>query len=140
LLLPARELAHDRTGLVREADALDRIVDERSIAATEEPARHAPALDDFADRRGCVDAELGTLREVSDPPPPRRLDRRLAEDERLASCRLLEADGDAQKRRLAAAVRACDGDELAGFDLEVDVVQDLGTTRVGEADVTQLDR
>ena len=139
LLLSAREPAQDRPALVRETHPLDRLVDERAIAAPEEPSRHQAALDDLANRDGCVDAELGSLREVANPSSSFELVCRFSEEERLASSRLLEPDGDAQKRRLAAAVRPCDGDELAGLDLEVDVVQYLGPTRVREADVTQLD-
>jgi hypothetical protein len=139
LLLPSREPAQDRPSLAREVDSFDRLVDDGAITATEEPARNEAASDDFADRHRRVDAELCPLREVSDPSSARELGCRLPEQERLAPPRLLEADRDTQERRLAAAVRPGDGDELSGLDLEVDIVQDLGPTGVGEADVRQLD-
>jgi hypothetical protein len=142
LLLSSREPAQDRPGLVREADPLDCLVDEQAIFASEwaeHTARHATALDDFTNRDGCIDAELSALRKVSDPSSSRELDRRLAEQQRVASRRVLEPDGNAEERRLATAIRAGDGDELSGLYLEVDVVQDLGPTRVGEAHVTELD-
>jgi hypothetical protein len=143
LLLSAGEPAQDRPGPAREADPLDRLVDEHPITATEgsqKPPRHASALDDFANGRWRIDAELSPLCQVPDSRSPGSVDRRLAEEKRLASPRLLEPDGDAKERRLTTTVRAGDSDELAGLDLERDVVQDLGPTGVGEADVTQLDR
>jgi hypothetical protein len=138
-LLPTREPAQDRPGLAREADALDRLVDDRAITATEQAARDTATFDYLTHRGGRVDAELSPLGEVSDLPSARELVRRLAEEQRPTSRRLLEPDGNAQERCLAAAVRTGDSDELARFDLEIDVVQDLGPTRVGEADVTQFD-
>jgi hypothetical protein len=143
LLLSAGEPTQDRRGLAREANPLDRFFDEHPVPATEssqKPSRHASAFDDFANGRRCIDAELSPLRQVSDSRSACSVRRRLAEEERLAFRRVLEPDGDAEERRLAAAVRAGEGDELAGLDLELDIVQDLGSTRVGEADVTQLER
>ena len=70
---------------------------------------------------------------------PENLDRRLAEEERLARRRPLETEHEAHQRRLAAAVRAGDRDELACFDSEVHVREHGAATVVGERDVAQLD-
>jgi hypothetical protein len=140
LLLPARETAQDRPGLARKADALDGLGDDRAFTATDQAARDTATLDDLTDRGGRVDAELSPLGEVSDLPSASELACWLAEEQCLAPRRVLEPDGNAQEGRLAAAVRAGDGHELASFDLEIDVVEDLGPTRVGEAHVTEIDR
>ena len=47
----------------------------------------------------------------------------LAEEERRPLARALEPEHDPHERRLAAAVRAGDGDELALAECEVDVLE-----------------
>ncbi len=55
--------------------------------------------------------------------------------------RLLEAEHQAHQRRLAAARRADEGDELAGLDLERQVADDRRPVlRVAEGDVRDVDR
>ena len=72
--------------------------------------------------------------------PRADVEQRDAVDQHLAARRLEQAEHDLHQRRLAAAGRAHDGDELARLDREVDVLQDerLGLG-VAEAHVAQLD-
>ncbi len=65
--------------------------------------------------------------------------RRLAEDAHGAGSRPLEPEDQPQERRLAAAVRAGDRDELPRRDLEGDVLQHRDARPVGERDVAELD-
>ena len=64
---------------------------------------------------------------------------RLAVQERRARTGSFEPEEDAHERRLAAAVGACDGDELAFAECEVDVLEHVLTGPVPERDVAQLD-
>ena len=48
---------------------------------------------------------------------------RLAVDEQLAACGLLDAEQHAQERRLAAAGGADDGDELMVGDREIQILE-----------------
>jgi hypothetical protein len=64
----------------------------------------------------------------------------LTEEECCALRRPLQPEDDAYERRLAAAVRARDGDELALADPEVDVFEDALTGPVAERDPFELDR
>ena len=59
----------------------------------------------------------------------------LAADDDRAGGRLLEAGDHAQHRRLAAARRSEEGDELAGADIEVEILHDRGRCRRTFADV-----
>jgi hypothetical protein len=53
---------------------------------------------------------------------------------------MLEPEDQAEKRRLAAAVRSGDGHELAAFDGEIHVAEDRRAGAIGERDVVELDR
>jgi hypothetical protein len=64
----------------------------------------------------------------------------LAEEECGAFRRPFEPEDDPHERRLAAAVRARDGDELALADAEVDVFEDALSGPVTERDALELDR
>ena len=75
--------------------------------------------DDLAHGRGRVDPELRALGEVAERGAAREPRRRLAEEERVARRRPLEPERQPHQRRLAAAVRAGDRDELPGLDGEV---------------------
>jgi hypothetical protein len=66
--------------------------------------------------------------------------RGLAEEERGSLDRPLEPEDDSHECRLAAAVRARDGDELALADAEVDVFEDALSGPVTERDALELDR
>ena len=110
--------------MLREPDALDRLGDDRAVAAAkraEEAAGREPAGgDDLAHGRGRVDAELGALREIAErraaarTSPPRSPKRSAS-----PGARPLEPEREPQQRRLAAAVRAGDRDELARLDREI---------------------
>ena len=63
---------------------------------------------------------------------------RLAEEERSARRRPLEPEQDSDERRLAAAVRARDGDELALAQLEIDVLEHALAGPVPERDAAEL--
>jgi hypothetical protein len=65
---------------------------------------------------------------------------RLAEQERLPRRRPLEPEHEPHQRRLAAAVRTCDSDELALLDLEVDPVEHERPAAVPELGFAQLNR
>ena len=117
--------------------------DELAVAPpqrAEKPAGGEPARGhDLADRRRRVPAELGPLREVAERPPPRGAVRRLAEEERAPQRRPLEAEDEPHERRLAAAVRAGDRDELALADPERDVLEHALARPVAERDAVELD-
>jgi hypothetical protein len=51
--------------------------------------------------------------------------------------RVLEPDDQAHQSRLAAAVRSCDGDELASLHVEIDVPQHGRRVAVGERHALQ---
>ena len=87
-----------------------------------------------------IDPELRALREVADRGAMRGAGRGLAEEAGRAGLRAFEAEHDPKQGGLAAAVRSCNRDEFALLDLEIDLVQDARTARVGEAGVLELDR
>ena len=58
--------------------------------------------------------------------------RRLAVQQRRPSRRSLETEHDADERRLAAAVRTGDGDELALAEREIDVLEHVLSGPVAE--------
>jgi hypothetical protein len=144
LLLSAREPLQRAIGDRAEADPVDRLRHDLAVAPsrrTEQSRhRHPPGGDDLAHGRGRIDTELCPLREVADPRALREARGRLAEEERFTTRRLLESEQDPKQRRLAAAVRAGDRDELADADAEVDVAQHGRTVPVCERDLPELDR
>ena len=144
LLLPAGERPQRPPSDAREADAGDRLVDRVEIAAaqgSEQAAGREPSgRDDLAHRGRRVDAEARALREVADPLAARVVLRGLAVEQREAARRPLQAEHEPHERRLAAPVRPGHGDELAGGDAEVDVLQHVAAALVRERDAPQLDR
>jgi hypothetical protein len=126
-----------------EPDALDRVGDGRPLVAAERPedaARwEAAGRDDLANGRGGVEGEGRALLEIADSAACARPGGRLAEEERLAVAWTLEPEHEPHQRRLAAAVRSRDRDELALRDLEADPFEDGGAAAVAEADVAELD-
>ena len=144
LLLAARQRAQRDVGAVAEPDPLDRLGDDGAVAPaqrSEQAAGSQPARGhDLAHRRGRVDAELRALGEVAERGATREPRRRLAEEESLARRWTLEPERQPHQRRLAAAVRPCDRNELARLDGEADVLDDRLTAVVGERDVAELDR
>ena len=63
----------------------------------------------------------------------------LAEHAHGALARALEPEHEPQQRRLAAAVRPCDRDELARRDRERDVLEHADAGPVAERDAVELD-
>ena len=128
---------------VGQADSRHRVVDELTIGAAQRPeqaaAGEAARRDDLAHRRRRLAAEVRALRHVPDLGAPPATARRVAEQTRRPAVRLLEPEREAEQRRLAAAVRPGDGDELAVLDREVDVLQHEAAGAVAERDVAQLD-
>src|SRR5262245_19874323 len=126
LLLAARETAELRIRPVPEADELDRLVDALAIGATQppdDPARRQRSRGhDLADGDGRVEHQRRALREVAERGTTREPFRRFPVQAHGPCARALEPEDEPEQRRLAAAVRARDGDELALADPQVDVV------------------
>ena len=141
---PPESVRSGTVGAVGQPDPLDRLGDDGAVAAAqraEQPAGREPAGgDDLAHGRRRVDPELRALGEVAERRAAGEPRRRLAEEEGLARRRPLEAEREAHQRRLAAAVRSGDRDELARLDGEVHVLEHGTASVVGERDVAQLDR
>jgi hypothetical protein len=143
LLLASREPRDHGIALLGEADALDRLVDERTVRRTQRPEQTPPwnaaGGDDLAHADRRVDSELGPLREIADPPAAADAGGRLSEEECLSSTGSFEPERDAQKRRLPASVRPGDRNELASVDPERHVMQYLTTSWIGEGDIAEVD-
>jgi hypothetical protein len=119
LLLAAGELARLALRLGREADALELLAD----AAADLGARDALALEPEGDV--LLHREVGEERVALEDRVRRPLERRQpgdvdAVDEDAPLGRLLEAGDHPQRRRLAAAARAEQREELAAGDVEVE--------------------
>jgi hypothetical protein len=144
LLHPAGERPNRAVREGCEADAVDRLRDERAVFAAEpadQPARCKPARrDDLADRRGRVAADLRSLREVAERVTVREAVRRLAVEQGRSAARPLEPEDDAHQRGLAPSVRPCERDELAFAERETHVVQHVLPGAIGERDPAKLDR
>jgi len=115
-----------------EADPIDRRGDDRPIGrsgATERILVREPAEgDDLLDPRG--ERQAGKLGDDGDPARDgisRQRSKRVATDPDLAGRRSQEARDQPQEGGLAGAVRPDDRDPLAGPDLEVDFMDDVGT-------------
>jgi hypothetical protein len=144
LLLAAGEPAQRRVRAVSEADALDRLVDDRTVAPPQRPQqaprREPPRGDDLADGGGRARPERRALRQVAERRTSREAMRRLAEEQGGTGRRPLEAEHEPDERRLAAAVGSGDGHELARLDGDAHVLEHGRRGRVGERDVAELDR
>src|SRR5918996_1134564 len=112
-------------------------VDARRRLVEDEP----PGLcgDHLADGGRRLGPEPGSLRQVAERLPSREGMGRFAEQHRAPFKRPLEAEQEPHERRLAAPVRAGDGDELAALNPEVDAVEDLGAGCVAEANRLERD-
>jgi hypothetical protein len=102
-------------------------------------AADAACGDDLGDRRRGLDPEVGTLGEVRDVSAARGHADRLSEDADRPALGAVQTHDHSQKGGLAAAVRACDRDELTLGDRECDVVEDRPARVVAERDVLELD-
>src|ERR671931_171965 len=127
LLLAAGEPCQRPPRKRREPESGDPLVDRVPVVRVD-PAegmkRGATRSDDLPDRRRSLDAELGALGEV---PQSRAVSEPIcgfAEEQHAANGRSLEAEDEAEKGGLAAAVGPGDRHELPRGDLEPDVAQD----------------
>ena len=118
-----------------QADPVDRLLDGLAVGGAQRPeqarARSASRRDELADRDRSVDSRLRPLREIADLTH-HQLD--------APRARLFQPDDDPDERRLAAAVRSRDRDELAAFDLEVDVAQDRRRVAVSKGHLLESKR
>jgi hypothetical protein len=84
-----------------------------------------------------LDAELGALRQVAESRPVVKPGGTLAEELDPAPGRVLEPEREPQQRRLPAAVRACDCEELALPYVEVDLAQNRRAVRISKLDAVE---
>jgi hypothetical protein len=93
---------------------------------------------------GQTEEETAALRHVCDPEPRPRARRAarevVAPEENPAVHRLDEPRDRAQRRRLPGAVRAEQGDDLAGADRDVDVADHRGLVVPGRQPLEREDR
>ena len=124
-----------------EPDAGDGAGDDVTIRPPQRPEhaarRQATGRHHLANGGRCVPAEERPLRQVSDPRPatPARC---TAEDVHGALEWTLQPEDESEERRLAAAVRAGDGDELTCGDAQRDGVQNADAVAIGERDAVEL--
>ena len=102
------------------------------------PPSDATRGHDLLHGHGRVDPQLGTLGQVADPVALPQPAGGLTEERCRSRLRLLEAEQDAEQRRLAAAVRAGDSDELALVDRKADVAEHRRPAWVGEGHALEL--
>jgi hypothetical protein len=142
LLHPARESAERGVRDGAQADAADRLVDEAAIVGPQAPDEasrgQAPGTDHLANGCRRISPRLRALGEVPESVSIREAVGRLAVQERRARIGSFEPEEDAHERRLAAAVGACEGDELALTERKVDVLEHVLPGPVPERDITQL--
>ena len=123
LLLAARQRAQPPPREGAQADALERLVD-RVVVVPAQPAvrpqRRAPRFDDLAHGRRRVQPDRRPLGEVADARAVAEAPGGLAVEQHLPARRPLEAEREPEQRRLAAAVRPGDRDELPLLDPQVD--------------------
>ena len=141
---PPESVRSGTSRAVGQPDPLDRLGDDGAVAAAQRAEQAAggqsACRNDLAHGRRRVDAELRALGEVAERGATREPRRLLAEEESFAGRGTLEAESQAHQRRLAAAVRPGDRDELAGLNREAHVLEHRAAAVVGERDVAQLDR
>jgi hypothetical protein len=142
-LHPARQSAERGVRDGVQADAADRLVDEAAIVGPQAPDEatrgHAPGTDHLANGCRRISPGLRALGEVPESVSIREAMGRLAVQERGARTGSFEPEEDAHERRLAAAVRTCNGDELAFAEREIDVLELVLPGPVPERHVAQLD-
>ena len=128
LLLSTRELDDALFAQPFQRHRLERVTDRvpinRSRPAPPPLLGEAAGGDDLLDRRRKVGCQARTLRHVPQAPAVGETPGRGAEQLHPARLRRQETQDDAQQRRFAGPVRADEGRELTGSDLEGDVVED----------------
>jgi hypothetical protein len=112
------QLVRIGTGELRKSDELQGLIDSRAVAA-QQALRFEPKCDVAA--HGAPRIKRWIL-EHDDARRVRPADR-LAVDEQPPGARFVEPGHDPQQRRLTAAARAEQGDELAGRGFEADILQ-----------------
>jgi hypothetical protein len=141
LALPAREAVNRHVGAFEQADAIDCSPNGGPIRrreGTEDPSpRNAARRHELLDGHRRLDPEERSLREVAQPSSVLEAMGLLTEEEGLARRRPLQAEGEADERGLAAAVRAGDAHELTRGDVEIDVSEDGRAARVRERQVSK---
>ena len=142
LLLPAGEASNRLAGLLLEPYTGDRLLDDRPVAPakrTDKPSGREPSRgDDFAHRRGSVCPKLRALREVAERRAAGEVARFLTEQPRRACGWALEAEDEADKGRLPAAVGAGDRNELARLDAQIDGPEHLVPRVIREGNAFEL--
>src|SRR5205823_3526711 len=122
LLLAAGEPADRRVRVLARAHARECAVDTRAAGGIEPADAPAMAVEpeahEIAGAQGEVAVERALLRHVADAVTA--LARRAAVDEHPSRRRLEQAEEDPDQRRLAGAVRAEHGEELARLEIEAE--------------------
>ena len=143
LLHPAGERPQRRIRPILEPDGLDRARDGIAVGAPQRPpdARRGepPGGDDLPHRHRRLAEEPRPLWQVADAAAAATLAGRLAEHAHRARARALEPEHEPEQRRLAAAVRAGDRNELARRDRERDILEHADAGPVAERDAVELD-
>ena len=122
LLHAARELVRVAAAGMAEADEVEQLAHPVAAVALPLTAHPQPELDVLPG--GHVREQAVGLEDHADVPPVRRRPRQVdAVDDDRAGGRLVEPCDEPQRRRLAAAGRAEQRDELALLELEVDAVE-----------------
>jgi len=137
LTLPPGELRELAMAVCAQCDRIERVVDRPAIGR---PWPSPPGTsgkpaggDRLLDRRGEVGGELAPLGHVAEPASLTEATGRGTEQLDSAVAQREQAEEQAQQRRLARAIGAHQGDELAGRDREVDAFEHgLGPVREGD--------
>ena len=87
-----------------------------------------------------VEEQERPLRQVTQANSILELVGRLAPEERLALCRLLQPQGEADEGGLSTSIGAGDAHELAHGDVEVDPFDDGRAAGIRERQVSKRDR
>ena len=141
---PPESVRSGAIGAVREPDALDRLVDDRAVAAAqraEQPAAtRAGRRDDLAHGRRRLDPELRALREVAERGAAREARRGLAEEQRLARAGRSRPSASRSSVVLPPPFGPAIATNSPASTARFDVSQHGLPAVVGERDVAQLDR
>ena len=122
-----------------KARGSDRVAVLGSERPEQAPPGDASGGDDLADRGGRLDTQLRPLGQVGDEPATTSDRDGPLEEADGAGLRPAEPDDQPRERRLAAAVRPGNRDELALGDLQVDVLEHRPPGVVPEGDPVEFD-
>ena len=124
--MPPESVLQRRVGARGEPDGLDRARDGRAVGAAQRapvPAGASRPAETTSRTVTGASPTGGALGQVADPRRRRDLPGRRPKTRDAARLGSLEPEHQPQQRRLAAAVRPGDADELAGAELERDVLE-----------------